>query len=149
MPDATSPRAPALTVEAWIGWLAVLMAVAIPLCHPWIGMAAVLMALIWIFGRGLGSRLRRLRGDRLTAAVVVYFAFNLLSILWSGDRLSGVQQLGTTWYILLVPILGSTVDRSFRHGIATALVAAAAASACLSILVALGWFQAFGGRAAN
>jgi O-antigen ligase len=149
MPDATSHPAPALTVEAWIGWLAVLMAVAIPLYHPWIGMAAVLMALIWIFGRGLGARLRRLRGDRLTAAVVAYFAFNLLSILWSGDRLSGLQQLGTTWYVLLVPILTSTIDRAFRRAIATVLVAATSASACLSILVASGSLQAFGGRPHN
>ena len=40
MPDATPHRAPPLTVEAWIGWLAVVMAVAVPLYHPWIGMAA-------------------------------------------------------------------------------------------------------------
>ena len=53
-----------LTLDTYIGWLAVVLAASLPLYRPWVTLASTLILLLWLVGRGLRQRVARLRHHR-------------------------------------------------------------------------------------
>lgn len=121
-----------------IGWLTVVLAFSLPLYRPWVTLAATLVMLLWIFGGNLKSEVRRLRNHRLTLAIVVFVAFNLLSLVWSSDPAAGLRYVAKYRYLLLVPMVATAVSALFRKRAAAAFQIGAIASVALSAAVLLG-----------
>jgi O-antigen ligase len=145
----SQPATTSLTVREWVGWLALVLAVSLPLYQPWVGIAAALIALLWLGGAGLPARLTAARTDRLAVAAVVFVALNLLSLVWSSHRLEGLRELGTTWYFLLIPVLGTALPMTFGRAVIIAFAAATSAAAALSLIIAGEIFRLGSVRAAN
>ena len=131
-PDENSDRTP------MIGWLTVVLAFSLPLYRPWLGLAATLVMLLWIFGGNLRSESKRLKNHRLTLAIIVFLALNLLSLLWSSDPAAGLRYAAKYRYLLLVPMLATAVSEFFRKRAAAALQIGAVGSVALSVAVLLG-----------
>ena len=131
-PDENSDRKP------MIGWLTVVLAFSLPLYRPWLGLAATLVMLLWIFGGNLRSESKRLKNHRLTLAIIVFLALNLLSLLWSSDPAAGLRYAAKYRYLLLVPMLATAVSGFFRKRAAAALQIGAVGSVALSVAVLLG-----------
>lgn len=121
-----------------IGWLTVVVALSLPLYRPWLTLATTLVMLIWTFGGGLRANLDRLKGHRLTLAILTFVALNLASVLWSSDISEGLRYVSKYRYLLLVPMFASAVPRVFRGRAEAALQTGAALSVGLSLAVVLG-----------
>jgi len=121
-----------------IGWLTVVLASSLPLYRPWVTLASTLVMLLWIFGGNLKSEIKRLKHHRLTLAIVVFLALNLLSLAWSGDPGAGLRYVAKYRYLLLVPMVATAVSGLFRKRAAVAFQIGAVGSVALSAAVLLG-----------
>jgi len=139
---ATKPDTPQeSTLDATLGWLAVVLAVSLPLYRPWVTLATSAVLILWFFGRGLGFRLRRLRGHRLTLAVLFFLGLNICSLLWTSDLDLGLKYLTKYRYFLLIPVVASSVGPIYRRFAVTAFELAAGAATLLSVGILVGMFR--------
>ncbi len=134
--DTASPHDPEKL--PMIGWLTVVLAFSLPLYRPWVTLAATLVMLLWIFGGNLKTESKRLGNHRLTLAIVVFVALNLLSLLWSSDPAAGLRYVAKYRYLLLVPMVATAVTGLYRKRAAAAFQIGAIASVALSAAVLLG-----------
>jgi O-antigen ligase len=129
------------TLETTLGWLTIVLALSLPLYRPWVTLATSVILVLWLFGSGLGLRARRLRGHRLTIAVLFFLGLNIISLGWTSDPVDGLKYLTKYRYLLLIPIVASAVRPIYRRYAVTAFELAAGASALLSVGVFVGLFR--------
>jgi O-antigen ligase len=120
-------------LESYLGWLAIVLAVALPLYRPWVTLASTAILVFWLFGGGLGLRVRRLWNHRLTHTVLLFIALNLVSLLWTSDPGDGLRYLEKYRYLLLIPMVASSVRPIYRRWAVSAFELAAVASVGLSV----------------
>lgn len=137
------------TISSTLGWLAVMLALSLPLYRQWAGLAAHAILLLWFFDPGVRGRIRSLRRDRLSLAVLAFVALNLLSLLWSSDPAAGFSYVSKYRYLLLVPMIATSVAPARRLLATSAFIAAAAVSVALSAAVALGLLRIGDAHAGN
>ncbi len=94
-------------LESYLGWLAIVLAAALPLYRPWVTLATTAILVLWLFGGGLSLRAGRLRNHRLTLAVLFFIALNVVSLVWSSDPGAGLRYITKYRYLLLIPMLAS------------------------------------------
>jgi O-antigen ligase len=128
-------------LESYLGWLALVLAAALPLYRPWVTVATTAILVLWLFGGGLGVRAGRLRSHRLTLAVLFFLALNVISLVWSTDPGAGLRYLTKYRYLLLVPMLASSVAPIYRRWAVTAFELTAGASVLLSVGILMGLFR--------
>ena len=129
------------SLEATLGWLTVVLAVSLPLYRPWVTLATTAILILWLFGGSLGLRASRLRGHRLTVAVLFFLALNVSSLIWTSDAGAGIKYLTKYRYLLLIPALASTVRPIYRRYAVTVFELAAGVSVVLSVGVLTGLFR--------
>ena len=81
-PDASEPES---SLESTLGLLAVVLAASLPLYRPWVTLATTAILALWLFGGNPKPRIKRLRGHRLTVAVLFFLLLNVTSLLWTDD----------------------------------------------------------------
>ncbi len=128
-------------LESYLGWLAIVLAAALPLYRPWVTLATTAILLLWLFGGGLGLRASRLRSHRLTLAILAFLALNVVSLVWSSDPGAGLRYLTKYRYLLLIPMLASSVRPIYRRYAVTAFELATGASVVLSVGILAGIFR--------
>ena len=128
-------------LESYFGWLAIVLAVALPLYRPWVTLATSAILVLWLFGGGLKIRAGRLRSHRLSLSVLFFIALNLVSLFWSSDPGAGLSYLTKFRYLLLIPMLATSVTPIFRRYTVTAFELAAGASVVLSVGILMGMFR--------
>ena len=101
-------------LESYLGWLTIVLAAALPLYRPWVTLATTAIMLLWLFGGGLRHRASRLGSHRLTLAVLLFVALNVVSLVWSSDPGAGLRYLTKYRYLLLIPMLASSVRPIYR-----------------------------------
>ena len=128
-------------LESYLGWLTIVLAAALPLYRPWVTLATTAIILLWLFGGGLRHRASRLGSHRLTLAVLLFVALNVVSLVWSSDPGAGLRYLTKYRYLLLIPMLASSVRPIYRRYAVTAFELAAGASVLLSVGILVGIFR--------
>jgi O-antigen ligase len=132
------------TLSTTLGWLTVALAVSLPLYRPWVSLATTAIIVLWIFGGSPEPRTSRIRGHRLTTAVLLFLVLNVASLLWTGDPGAGLRYLTKYRYLLLIPMLASVIGAAYRRAAVTFFAISTAVSAVLSLGVFVGLFR-FGG----
>jgi ABC-type multidrug transport system fused ATPase/permease subunit len=128
-------------LESYLGWLAIVLAASLPLYRPWVTLASTVILVLWLFGSGLSLRAGRLRRHRLTLAVLSFIALNLVSLLWTSDPGEGLRYVSKYRYLLLIPMVASSVRPMYRRYAVTAFELAAGASVVLSVGILVGMFR--------
>jgi len=128
-------------LESYLGWLAVVLAAALPLYRPWVTLASIAILVLWLFGTGLSFRAGRLRSHRLTLAILFFVALNVVSLLWTSDLGAGLRYVSKYRYLLLVPMLASSVGPMYRRYGVAAFELAAGVSVILSVGILVGMFR--------
>jgi O-antigen ligase len=128
-------------LESSLGWLTIVLAAALPLYRPWVSLATTVILVLWLFGGGLGRRVRLLRSHRLTLAVLFFLALNVASLLWTTDLDGGLRYLTKYRYLLLIPMLAGSVRPIYRRFAVTAFELAAGVSVLLSVGILTGMFR--------
>jgi len=118
--------------DTHIAWLAVVLAFSLPLYRPWVTLSSSLIMILWLVGGALRARAGALRADRLSLSVLLFVALNLLSLIWSDDPRAGFDYLTKYRYLLLVPMIATSVGPAFRRRMVTAFSLAAGFSVVLS-----------------
>jgi len=148
MPKITA-GADETNLDTYIGWLAVVLAVSLPLYRPWVTLATTLILLLWLVGPGLRQRVARLQRHRLSVAVLTFLALNLLSLLWSDNPAEGLRYVAKYRYLLLIPVAATTIGSRYRNLALIVFQIAAAASALLSLAVFAGLLEVGGAYPGN
>jgi O-antigen ligase len=126
------------SVNEVLRWVVIVLAFSVPMYRAWLSLAAILVLLLWFFQGGLGDRLRRLARHRLTLAVLVFLAVNLISLLWSDHPASGFEYWRKYLYLLLIPAIASSVDRATTRRAALAFFAGSVLAVSMMPVVILG-----------
>jgi O-antigen ligase len=121
--------------DAYLGWLTVILAASVVLYRPWIPLASTLILLVWVLGGGLRQHIALLRTHRLTLAIVAFLALNIASLAWTSDPASGFRYLTKYHYLLLIPVLATSLRPAFRRSILKTFSIAAVLSAIASFAV--------------
>jgi O-antigen ligase len=77
----------------------------------------------------------------MTLAVLLFIALNVVSLVWSSDPGAGLRYLTKYRYLLLIPMLASSVRPIYRRYAVTAFELAAGASVLLSVGILVGMFR--------
>lgn len=141
MATETAIPEPESSLEVTLGWLTVVLAVSLPLYRPWVTLATSAILILWLFGGSIGLRVSRLRGHRLTVAVLFFLVLNVSSLLWTSDAGAGIRYLTKYRYLLLIPALASAVRPIYRRWAVTVFELAAGVSVVLSVGVLTGLFR--------
>jgi len=131
-------------LDTIIGWLTVVLAFSLPLYRPWVTLATSLLLALWLLGGGLRSRWAELRHHRLSQAVLVFVALNVLSLVWTSDLHAGLRYLTKFRYLLIIPVLATALQPVFRRRAMTTFLVATLVSVILSFAVLAGMLE-FGG----
>lgn len=126
-----------------------MLAFSIPLYRSWVSLATILIMLLWLFGGGVRQRLALIRRNHLTMAVLLFLGINLLSVIWSAYPVEGVRYLSKFRYLLLIPVIATSVGPTFRRRAETAFMVASAVSVFLSYGVLFGLFNLRGAYPGN
>jgi O-antigen ligase len=128
-------------LESYLGWLSIVLAAALPLYRPWVTLAAAAILVLWLFGGGLSVRAGRLRSHRLTLAILFFIALNVVSLLWTSDVGAGLRYVTKYRYLLLVPMLATSVRPMYRRYGVAAFELAAGVSVILSVGILVGMLR--------
>ncbi len=125
-------------INELLNQLVVLLAFSIPLYRKWVSIAAALIVILWLAEGRLADKLAALKRHRLTVAVAAFVGFAALSLAWSGDPASGLAYLAKYRYLLLVPIIATSLRDDSRDRVETAFLIGTALSLAVSYAVFAG-----------
>ncbi len=145
----TTPDKETSRLDTTLGWLTVVLAFSLPLYRPWVTLATSLILAFWLFAPGLGRRCAELRHHRLTLAVLVFVALNVLSLVWTSDPYAGLRYLTKYRYLLLIPILATSIRPVFRRFAVNTFLLATGVSVILSFAVLAGFLRIGGAHPGN
>jgi O-antigen ligase len=136
-------------INLYINLLLVVLAFSIPLYRQWVTIVAALVIILWFFDGRFYGKVTALRKHRLTIAVLVFIGINLVSLLWSSHPADGFDYVGKYRYLLLVPVIATSLRESFRGWVLNALLAGTAVSLVFSFLVFSGMLEIGGAHSRN
>ncbi|HPA83109.1 MAG TPA: O-antigen ligase family protein, partial [Thermoanaerobaculales bacterium] len=125
-------------INGLLNQLVVLLAFSIPLYRKWVSIAAALIVILWLAEGRLADKLAALKRHRLTLAVAAFVGFAALSLAWSGDPAGGLAYLAKYRYLLLVPIIATSLRDDSRDRVETAFLIGTALSLAVSYAVFAG-----------
>ncbi len=125
-------------VNLYLNVLVVVLAFSLPLYRKWVSIAVPLVTILWFIEGRFPEKLNILKRHWLSLAVCALITFNLLSLLWSGQPVEGLEYISKYGYLLLIPILATSLRSRFRGPAETAFLIGAAASVALSFAIFAG-----------
>lgn len=128
-------------INWYLNVLLVVLAFSIPLYRKWVSTAAPLITILWFVEGRFSEKAAVLKRHWLSLSVVAFIAFNLLSLAWSADPSEGMSYLTKYRYLLLIPIIASSLRGRFRNLVENSFVAGAVVSVALSASVFAGWLR--------
>jgi O-antigen ligase len=128
-------------VNLSINLLLLVLAFSIPIYRKWVVICAPLILLLWFFDGRLPDKVEALRRNRLTLAILLFILLNLLSLLWSDNPSSGLSYVAKYRYLLLVPVIATSLRAGFRDRVTTAFLTGSTISVLLSLGVLLRLFR--------
>jgi len=118
--------------------LVVVLAFSIPLYRKWVSIAVPLIIILWLAEGRFADKLATLRRHRLTLAAAAFVGFAALSLAWSEDPAAGLIYLTKYRYLLLLPILATSLRADFRPRVETAFLIGTVLSLIASFAVFAG-----------
>jgi O-antigen ligase len=126
------------SINRYLNLLLVVLAFSLPLYRPWVSTAAPLVTILWLVEGRLAAKLAVLRRHWLSLAAVAFIAFNLLSLIWSTNPAEGLEYVAKYRYLLLIPVIATSLRRQLRATVETWFVIGSVLSVVVSFTVAAG-----------
>lgn len=122
-------------VNLYLNILVLVLLFSIPLYRKWVGIAAPLITLLWFFEGRLRAKLNVLRRHPLSLAVLAFIGLHLLAVLWSSRPGDALDYASKFRYLLLVPVIATSLRGRFRNLALPALAAGTALAVLLETVV--------------
>jgi O-antigen ligase len=117
----------------------VALAFALPVSRAAVTVFASLIILLWFLEGRFGATFDAVRRSPTLAAILLFIALNALSLLWTRELAEGLGYLGKYRYLLLAPVLAT----SMRPRFVVAAVRAFLVGTTVSVLWSFGIFLGF------
>jgi O-antigen ligase len=127
-----------LRANTVLNYLVVVLAFSMPLYREWVSITAPLITLLWFFDGRVRDKLRALRRHHLSVAVLLFVVYNLASVLWSSEPIEGLAYTFKYRYLLLIPVLATSLRARFRDLALAAFLVGTTLSLMLSFAVFFG-----------
>jgi O-antigen ligase len=122
-----------------LNYLAVALALVLPLSRFCVTVAAALVMLLWFVEGRYRDKARVLAGSIPILALLAFILLNAVSLLWSQHLDQGAHYLGKYRYLLLVPMLATSLRPRFVRHVLTAFLCGITASLVWSYGIVLGF----------
>ena len=125
-------------VNWYLNILLVVLAFSIPLYRKWVSTAVPLVTILWFVEGRWPEKTAILKRHRLSLAVAAFVTFSALSLAWTADLAEGLDYLEKYRYLLLIPVITTSLRGHFRTLVESWFVAGTVLSVALSGLVFAG-----------
>jgi len=92
-----------------INYLIIIYAFLLPISRSGISIITALLFLLWVLDANLKERLHTVFNNKTTQAIVLFFGFSIVSLLWSENKETGFITIITYWYLLPIFIFSTHV----------------------------------------
>lgn len=130
-----------LRANLYLNYLVVVLAFSIPLYREWVSITVPIIMILWLFDGRLRDKLQVIRCHTLSVAVLLFFGFNLLSVLWSTEYVEGFIYVDKYRYLWLIPVIATALRQPFRRRALAAFLIGTSVSLVLSYAVFFDLFR--------
>lgn len=116
-------------------YLTILLAFSIPLSKGGYSILSVALVVLWIIEGNWQKKWEMICHEPVFKAILVFYTYLVLSLLWSDNWHLGVAHLLKYYFLLLLPMFYTSINRSFFPHIISAFLGAMAISETLSYLI--------------
>ena len=120
-------------------FLLVFLAFLLPLTVFGANLIIVLIVLIWLFSGNYKLKYRKIISSKFLIASGLFYLLHVVGLIWTSDLKWGFEMLHKMWYfILLLPVLYTIVQKKYIKYYISAFLAAMSFSELVSYLI---WFE--------
>ena len=128
-------------VAVYLDWLIVGLAFSIASERQWATILAALIMLLWWMDGRVRCKIAVIVRDPLWLALLCFFAANALSLLWSADFSEGLRGVLKHRYLLLAPMVATSLHPRCRKPAMVAFLLGVGVSLALSAAALFGVIQ--------
>lgn len=138
-----------IQMSAVINYTAVAYAFFLPLSRAGISLFTALIFLLWLMEGNLKEKFLFLKRDKVVLAIIAFIFFCALSLLWSGDRDEGINNLRKFWYLLPILIFATSIKKQYIQYILSSFLFGMLISEILSYGIFFEWWAFEGSSPEN
>jgi len=100
-------------IDLWINYLIVILGFTLPISVAANNVVLGLIFILWLVAGNYRERWEIIRRNRAAVAILLFFSFQIIALLYSSDFKEGLKILGKERLLLLMPLILSVVRREF------------------------------------
>lgn len=121
-----------ISLEDLINYLFVVYAFIIPISRAGVSFFTAVLFVLWLFSDNFKNKLLFLKSDKTSLYIVAFIAFSILSLIWSQNVLSGLDYIRRYWYLFILLVIASTMQKKFIEYAVSAFLASMLISEIIS-----------------
>lgn len=93
--------------------LIILYAFCLPISKAGTSATAILMILIWIVQGNFKNKFLEIKKSKILLALLVFVFINIISILWSSDKLFALDYVRKYWHLISIFVIYTSLDKKY------------------------------------
>jgi len=100
-------------IDLWINYLIVVLGLTLPISVAANNIVLGLIFILWLLAGNYRERWEIIRKNRAAIAILLFFSFQIVALLYSSDVKEGLKILGKERLLLVMPLILSVIRRDF------------------------------------
>lgn len=105
-----------------INYFIVAYAFCLPISKAGISLFGGLLILFWLFETNFRTKYQLIKENKFILTTFIFVGFSVLSLMWSSDTLFALNYLRKYWYLLLIIVIFTSLDKKYIQYIFTAFL---------------------------
>ncbi len=106
----------------YINYIAVVYAFIIPLSRAGIVLLTVLLIIFWLLEGDWKEKFNVLKQNKVILAIVIFFLFSCISLLWTDEIMKSVKYIKKYWYFLPLFVILTSIKKEYIVKILSAFI---------------------------
>ena len=102
-----------LKYNQYINYVILAYAFVLPLSRAGISFFTALLILLWFLEGNFKRKIELLKNNKVILALTVFLIFNLISTLWTNDKLETLDYIKKYWYFLPSLVIFTSIKKSY------------------------------------
>ncbi len=102
--------------------MAMVFAFVLPLSKAGISLMMFLFLVLWLVEANFRQKYDHIINSKLSIAIILFFCFNLLSMIWTQDAATGWSNMRTLFYLFIIIIFSTSIKKQYINNIITAFL---------------------------
>ncbi len=125
----------------YINYLLVAYAFVTPVSRAGIVFFTALMLLVWFTDKRFGTRSEQLKQNRFILILTLFILYNFISLLWSDAIPEGLQYIKRYWYLSVIPVIYTSVQKRYIPYMVSAFLLGMLISEIISYGIFFEWWH--------